>query len=169
MTSLGYFLSCEEFDPNELVRQAVRAESAGFERLWISDHFHPWNNEQGQSPFVWSVIGALSQACSLPITTAVTCPFMRIQPALIAQAVATSAVQLEGRFVLGLGTREALNEHITSKQTSHRGRHSRWRMPGSTRCQPSRRRSISPGSVPAPLGWRGGPAMVTKASCLRAS
>ncbi|WP_255564732.1 LLM class flavin-dependent oxidoreductase [Candidatus Mycobacterium methanotrophicum] len=58
MTRFGYFLSCEEFDPKELVRQAVRAEAAGFERLWISDHFHPWSNEQGQSSFVWSVIGA---------------------------------------------------------------------------------------------------------------
>jgi G6PDH family F420-dependent oxidoreductase len=115
MTSLGYFLSCEEFHPKELVRQAVRAESAGFERLWISDHFHPWNDEQGHSPFVWSVIGALSQACSLPITTAVTCPIMRIHPAVIAQAAATSAAQLDGRFVLGLGTGEALNEHITGQ------------------------------------------------------
>ncbi|BBY22108.1 TIGR03557 family F420-dependent LLM class oxidoreductase [Mycobacterium stomatepiae] len=115
MTSLGYFLSCEESDPDELVRQAVRAESAGFERLWISDHFHPWNDKQGQSPFVWSVIGALSQACSLPITTAVTCPIMRIHPALVAQAAATSAAQLNGRFVLGLGTGEALNEHITGQ------------------------------------------------------
>lgn len=115
MTTLGYFLSCEEFSPNELVRQAVRAEAAGFERLWISDHFHPWTDEQGQSPFVWSVIGALSQACSLPVTTAVTCPIMRIHPAVVAQAAATSAAQLEGRFVLGLGTGEALNEHITGE------------------------------------------------------
>ncbi|MGO8767332.1 MAG: TIGR03557 family F420-dependent LLM class oxidoreductase [Mycobacterium sp.] len=112
MTTLGYFLCCEEFHPKELIRQAVRAQSAGFERLWISDHFHPWSEEQGQSPFVWSVIGALSQACSLPITTAVTCPIMRIHPAVIAQAAATCAAQLDGRFVLGLGTGEALNEHI---------------------------------------------------------
>lgn len=115
MTSVGYFLSCEEFAPDELVRQAVRAEAAGFERLWISDHFHPWNDDQGHSPFVWSVIGALSQACSLPVTTAVTCPIMRIHPAVIAQAAATCAVQLNGRFVLGLGTGEALNEHITGQ------------------------------------------------------
>lgn len=115
MTTLGYFLSCEEFCPKELVRQAVRAEAVGFERLWISDHFHPWNNKQGHSPFVWSVIGALSQACSLPVTTAVTCPIMRIHPAVIAQAAATTAVQLGGRFVLGLGTGEALNEHVTGQ------------------------------------------------------
>jgi G6PDH family F420-dependent oxidoreductase len=112
MTSLGYFLSCEEYGPRELVRQARLAEEAGFERLWISDHFHPWNSEQGQSPFVWSVIGALSEAVSLPVTTAVTCPTVRIHPAIIAQAAATAAVQLEGRFVLGVGSGEALNEHI---------------------------------------------------------
>jgi G6PDH family F420-dependent oxidoreductase len=112
---LGYLLTCEEFDPKELVRQAVRAQAAGFERLWISDHFHPWNDKQGQSPFVWSVIGAVSQACSLPVTTAVTCPIMRIHPAVIAQAAATCAVQLDGRFALGVGTGEALNEHITGE------------------------------------------------------
>ena len=112
MASIGYFLSCEEFGPGELVRQARLAEEAGFERLWISDHFHPWNDAQGNSPFVWSVIGALSEAVSLPVTTAVTCPTSRIHPAIIAQAAATAAVQLENRFVLGVGSGEALNEHI---------------------------------------------------------
>jgi G6PDH family F420-dependent oxidoreductase len=112
MVSVGYFLSCEEFGPRELVRQAKMAEDAGFERLWISDHFHPWNDTQGQSPFVWSVIGALSEATNLPVTTAVTCPTIRIHPAVIAQAAATAAVQHEGRFVLGVGSGEALNEHI---------------------------------------------------------
>jgi G6PDH family F420-dependent oxidoreductase len=112
MVSVGYFLSCEEFGPRELVRQARLAEQTGFERLWISDHFHPWLRAQGQSPFVWSVIGALSQVTSLPITTAVTCPMIRIHPAIIAQASATAAVQCGGRFVLGVGTGEALNEHI---------------------------------------------------------
>ena len=108
----GYFLSCEEYSPAQLVEQAVAAEQAGFDSLWISDHFHPWNDEQGQSPFVWGVIGALSQACSLPVTTAVTCPTTRIHPAIVAQAAATAAVQLDGRFVLGVGTGEALNEHV---------------------------------------------------------
>lgn len=112
MTRFGYFLTCEEYTPQELVEQAVLAEEAGFEALWISDHFHPWNDEQGESPFVWSVIGALSQACSLPVTTAVTCPTVRIHPAIVAQAAATSAVMLNGRFILGLGSGEALNEHI---------------------------------------------------------
>ena len=112
MTKIGYFLSCEQFGPKELVDQAKRAEAAGFDALWISDHFHPWNDEQGQSPFVWGVIGALSEATSLPVSTAVTCPTIRTHPAIIAQASATAAVQLDGRFVLGVGSGEALNEHI---------------------------------------------------------
>ena len=109
---LGYFLSCEEFGPGALIEQARMAEEAGFGALWISDHFHPWNEEQGQSPFVWSVIGGLSQTTSLPVTTGVTCPTVRIHPAIIAQAAATSSVMLGGRFNLGIGSGEALNEHI---------------------------------------------------------
>ena len=112
MSKIGYFLSCEQFGPKELVDQAKRAEAAGFESLWISDHFHPWNDEQGNSPFVWGVIGALSEATSLPVSTAVTCPTVRIHPAIIAQATATAAVQLNGKFVLGVGSGEALNEHV---------------------------------------------------------
>jgi G6PDH family F420-dependent oxidoreductase len=108
----GYFLSTEEFGPKQLVEQARLAEDAGFDALWISDHYHPWNDNQGQSPFVWSVIGAISQACDLPVTTAVTCPTVRIHPAVVAQAAATSAVMLDGRFRLGVGSGEALNEHI---------------------------------------------------------
>ncbi|MCO5970810.1 LLM class F420-dependent oxidoreductase [Actinoallomurus soli] len=116
MAKFGYFLSCEEHSPKELVRQAKLAEQAGFEALWISDHYHPWLDEQGQSPFVWSVIGALSQVTSLPITTAVTCPLVRTPPAIVAQAAATSAVLTDGRFVLGVGTGEALNEHIVESR-----------------------------------------------------
>jgi G6PDH family F420-dependent oxidoreductase len=112
MVSMGYFLSCEEFGPRELVQQARQAKEAGFERLWISDHYHPWNDAQGQSPFVWSVLGALSEAVDLPVTTAVTCPTVRLHPAVIAQAAATAAVQHDNRFVLGVGSGEALNEHI---------------------------------------------------------
>jgi len=113
MTTFGYFLSCEEYSPRELVEQAQLAEDAGFEALWISDHYHPWNHAQGESPFVWSVIGALSQVCDLPLTTAVTCPTVRLHPAIVAQAAATSATLLgEGRFRLGVGSGEALNEHI---------------------------------------------------------
>jgi G6PDH family F420-dependent oxidoreductase len=112
MTTFGYFLASEEHSPDELVRQAQMAEEAGFEALWISDHFHPWLDEQGESSFVWSVIGALSQATSLPVTTAVTCPLVRIHPVIIAQAAATSQLMLNGRFRLGVGTGEALNEHV---------------------------------------------------------
>ena len=110
---LGYFLSSEENDPNELVRLAKRAEDAGFHALWISDHYHPWIDEQGHSPFVWSAIGAISQAApGVRVTTAVTCPTLRTHPAVIAHAAATSAVLLDGRFQLGVGSGEALNEHI---------------------------------------------------------
>jgi len=109
---IGYFLTSEEHDPKALVRQARWAEAAGFEALWISDHFHPWNDEQGESPFIWAVLGALSEATDLPVTTAVTCPSVRVHPAIIAQAAATSALLHEGRFGLGVGTGEALNEQI---------------------------------------------------------
>jgi G6PDH family F420-dependent oxidoreductase len=113
MTRFGYFLSCEEYSPAELVRQARLAEEAGFDGLWISDHFHPWLDDQGESGHVWSLIGAISQVTKLPVTTAVTCPLQRQQPALVAQAAATSALLTGGRFTLGVGTGEALNEHIT--------------------------------------------------------
>lgn len=114
---IGYFLSSEQNGAGELVAQARRAEEAGFAGLWISDHFHPWNDAQGHSPFVWSTIGALSQAIErIPVTTAVTCPTVRIHPAIIAQAAATSAVLLDGRFRLGVGSGEALNEHILASR-----------------------------------------------------
>jgi G6PDH family F420-dependent oxidoreductase len=109
---IGYFLSSEELGPRALVDIAQKAEQAGFHALWISDHFHPWNEEQGHSPFVWSVIGALAERTSLPVTTGVTCPTVRIHPAIVAHAAATCAVLLEGRFSLGVGSGEALNEHI---------------------------------------------------------
>lgn len=110
---IGYFLSSEEWGPNDLVEIATKARDAGFRDLWISDHFHPWNHAQGHSPFVWATIGALSQAApEMGVTTAVTCPMLRIHPAVIAQAAATAAVMLNGRFKLGVGTGEALNEHI---------------------------------------------------------
>src|SRR3569833_1025818 len=116
MTRFGYFLASEEHTPNELVRQARMAEEAGFEALWISAHFHPWLVDQGDSSFVRSVIGARSQTVSLPITTAVTCPLVRTHPAIIAQAAATSAALPGGRFVLGVGTGEALNEHVVDSR-----------------------------------------------------
>ena len=110
---IGYFLSSEEFGPAELLAQARSAEEAGFHGLWISDHFHPWNDEQGNSPFVWSVIGGLSQVTSrMPVTTAVTCPTVRIHPAVLAQATATTTAMLPGRFGFGVGSGEALNEQV---------------------------------------------------------
>ncbi len=113
MTVIGYFISSEEHRPDSLVRQAVRAEQVGFEALWISDHYHPWNGEQGQSPFVWSVLGAIATSTStIRCTTAVTAPTLRIHPAVVAQAAATTAVMFEGRFGFGVGSGEALNEHI---------------------------------------------------------
>src|SRR5215207_4049052 len=113
MAEMGYVLSSEENSTNDLVRNARRAEEVGFSTAWISDHYHPWNDEQGQSPFVWSVIGGIAAAIpGMHVTTAVTCPTVRIHPAVIAQAAATSAVMLDGRFSLGVGSGEALNEHI---------------------------------------------------------
>ena len=113
MATIGIFLSCEEQSAKRLVDIAVKAEDAGFRDFWISDHFHPWIDEQGESPFVWSVIGAIAAATrEVHVTTAVTCPTVRIHPAIVAQAAATSATLLDGRFSLGVGTGEALNEHI---------------------------------------------------------
>lgn len=111
---IGYWLSSEEHAPSELVANARRAEEAGFSYVLISDHYHPWVNAQGHSPFVWGVIGAIAQATErLRLGTAVTCPLIRMHPVLVAQAAATSALLMEGRFFLGVGTGEALNEHIT--------------------------------------------------------
>lgn len=113
MTRLGYALSSEEHAPVDLVRNAVQAEAVGFSFALISDHFHPWIDRQGQSPFVWSVLGAIAQATSrLEIGTGVTCPTVRTHPAIIAQAAATTTALMPGRFFLGVGTGENLNEHI---------------------------------------------------------
>jgi G6PDH family F420-dependent oxidoreductase len=110
---IGYALSSEEHPPNDLVHNALRAEEAGFTFAAISDHYHPWIDRQGQSPFVWSVIGGISQATSsLKLGTGVTCPTFRIHPAIIAQAAATATAMMPGRFFLGVGSGENLNEHI---------------------------------------------------------
>lgn len=150
MTDLGYALMSEEHDARTLVRIAQRAETAGFRSVWISDHYHPWIDRQGQSPFVWSVIGAIAATTDLTVTTGVTCPIVRIHPAILAQATATCSNLLPGgRFRFGVGSGEALNEHIlgdrwppvdlrhemlvesmdvirqlwTGKEVTHRGRH----------------------------------------------
>jgi coenzyme F420-dependent glucose-6-phosphate dehydrogenase len=110
---LGYALSSEEHLPYDLVRYARAAEDAGFSFALISDHYHPWIDKQGQSPFVWSVIGGIAQSTSrLRLGTGVTCPTIRIHPAIVAQAAATSAAMMPGRFFLGVGSGENLNEHI---------------------------------------------------------
>jgi G6PDH family F420-dependent oxidoreductase len=112
MPEIGLFLSSEEHGPRELVAQARGGEAAGFRSVFISDHFHPWLDRQGESPFVWSVIGGIAASTELKVTTGVTCPLVRIHPGIVAQAAATSQLLLNGRFVLGVGTGEALNEHI---------------------------------------------------------
>jgi G6PDH family F420-dependent oxidoreductase len=152
VTQLGYTLSSEEFDAPTLAAQAERAEQAGFAFASISDHFHPWVDAQGESPFVWGALGAISQRTErIQLMTGVTCPTTRIHPAIVAQAAATAASLLPGRFSLGVGSGENLNEHILGdrwppvidrqerleeaievirslwdgKLTSHRGKHFR--------------------------------------------
>ena len=111
--SLGYAISSEEHGPLELVRHARRAEESGFPYALISDHFHPWIDRQGESPFVWSVLGAIAASTeTLRVGTGVTCPTIRTHPAIIAQAAATAAALMPGRFFLGVGTGENLNEHV---------------------------------------------------------
>jgi G6PDH family F420-dependent oxidoreductase len=112
MTTFGYFLSSEEHGPRALLEQAKMAEAAGFTKVAISDHFHPWMESQGESPFVWTTIGAIAAATDLEVTTAVTCPIIRIHPAILAQATATASSVLQGRFRFGIGTGERLNEHV---------------------------------------------------------
>jgi coenzyme F420-dependent glucose-6-phosphate dehydrogenase len=109
----GYNLSSEEHSPNDLVKNARRAEEIGLDFALISDHYHPWLDRQGHSAFVWSVIGGIAHVTErLRLGTGVTCPIMRIHPAIIAQAAATSAAMMPGRFFLGIGSGENLNEHI---------------------------------------------------------
>jgi len=113
MTAIGYTLSSEENDPRALVAQAARAEEVGFEFAVISDHFHPWVDRQGNSPFVWGVLGAISEATErIELATGVTCPTTRTHPAIVAHAAATAAALLPGRFSLGVGSGENLNEHV---------------------------------------------------------
>ena len=114
MVKMGFSLSSEEFGPRDLVRIAVLAEQAGFGYALVSDHFHPWINDQGHSPFVWVVIGGVAQATErLELGTGLTFPTIRIHPAIVSQAAATAAAIMPGRFFLGVGTGEFLNEHIT--------------------------------------------------------
>jgi len=116
MIEIGYAMSSEEHPPLDLVRYARMAEEVGFGFALISDHYHPWIDRQGHSPFVWSVIGAIATATErLKLGTGVTCPLIRIHPVIIAQAAATAAAMMPGRFFLGLGTGENLNEHVVGE------------------------------------------------------
>jgi G6PDH family F420-dependent oxidoreductase len=110
----------EEHGPHELVRNAARAEEAGFDFVAISDHFHPWLSSQGHSPAAWTVLGAIATRTQrVGIVTAVTCPTLRYHPATIAQSAATLAILSNGRFTLGLGAGENLNEHIVDQGWPH--------------------------------------------------
>jgi G6PDH family F420-dependent oxidoreductase len=114
MVKFGYKLMSEEHGPKALVANAVKAEAAGFDFVSISDHFHPWLEAQGHSPFAWSVLGAIAQATEhVGITTGLTCPIVRYHPAIIAQAAATVAMLSDNRFTLAIGAGERLNEHVT--------------------------------------------------------
>lgn len=113
---VGYKLFAEGYGPRDLVEQAVRAERAGFDFVEISDHFHPWLHSQGHSGFVWSMLAAMAERTErIHLVTGVTCPIIRIHPAIVAQAAATTALLSEGRFTLGVGTGEQLNEHVVGR------------------------------------------------------
>lgn len=113
---IGYKLIAEAYPPKEMVRQAVRAEQAGFDFVEISDHFHPWFDHQNHSGFVWSMLAAAAaQTERIELATGVTCPFIRYHPAIVAQAAATTALLADGRFTLGLGSGERLNEHVVGE------------------------------------------------------
>src|ERR1700704_2273006 len=113
MVSIGYTIMGEQAGPKQLVGDAVRAEQAGFDFIAASDHVFPWLQEQGHSPYVWSVLGAVAQATlRVPLMTYVTCPILRYHPAVVAQAAATVQLMSNNRFTLGLGAGENLNEHV---------------------------------------------------------
>ncbi|ARS88372.1 TIGR03557 family F420-dependent LLM class oxidoreductase [Natrarchaeobaculum aegyptiacum] len=117
MVELGYTLSSEEHPPGDLVNIASRAEAAGFDFLSISDHFHPWISAQGESPFVWSTLGAIAEATDeIDVGVGVTCPTIRIHPVNVAHAVATVDELFGDRFTFGVGTGENLNEHVTGER-----------------------------------------------------
>ncbi|NUO91045.1 MAG: LLM class F420-dependent oxidoreductase [Dermatophilaceae bacterium] len=116
MTNFGYTLMTEQSGPKDLVRWAVDAEQAGFDFEVSSDHFSPWLTEQGHAPYAWAVLGAVAQATErVELMTYVTCPTMRYHPAVVAQKAATLQLLADGRFTLGLGSGESLNEHVVGE------------------------------------------------------
>jgi G6PDH family F420-dependent oxidoreductase len=122
---IGYKLMSEGFGPHEIIRQAVRAEQVGFDFVEMSDHYHPWLEEQGHSSFTWTVLGAVAaKTTRVGLMTGVTCPTMRYHPAVIAQAAATLGIVSDNRFTLGVGAGERLNEHVVGNGfPGVRGRH----------------------------------------------
>lgn len=113
MTLIGYTMMCEQAGPKQLVRDVALAEEAGFDFAVISDHYFPWLDSQGHAPYAWSVLGAAAHATErIPLMTYVTCPIRRYNPAVVAQKAATMQLLSDGRFTLGLGAGENLNEHI---------------------------------------------------------
>ena len=180
MVQYGYFLSSEELSPGAMIESARHAETIGIESLFISDHFHPWLESQGQSPFVWSVLGAIASSTRQRLMTGVTCPTVRLHPAVLAQATATTQLIAEGRFRFGVGTGENLNEHILGHRwppvetrlemleeavevirTCGRAAMSRtmdsstrWRTLGSSPSQTNPARSWCQDLVPRPPTWR---------------
>ncbi len=116
MVAIGYTMMCEQRSPRDLVRDVVHAERAGFDFSVISDHYHPWLEEQGHAGYAWSILGAAAQATvRIPLMTYVTAPIIRYHPAIVAQKAATMALLAEGRFRLGLGAGEQLNEHVVGR------------------------------------------------------
>ncbi|RBY78947.1 LLM class F420-dependent oxidoreductase [Geodermatophilus sp. TF02-6] len=110
---VGYKLATEAFGPEEVIRQTVRAERAGFDFVEMSDHFHPWLDDQGHGAFTWSLLGAMAARTErIGLATGVTCPIIRYHPAVIAQAAATVQILSGNRFTLGIGAGERLNEHV---------------------------------------------------------
>ena len=126
---IGYKLATEAFGPAELIRQAVLAEEAGFDFVEMSDHYHPWLEAQGHSAFTWSVLPVIAAKTKrIGLATGVTCPSVRYHPAIIAQAAATMALVSDGRFTLGVGAGERLNEHVVGLGFPGEGmRHERFR------------------------------------------
>jgi G6PDH family F420-dependent oxidoreductase len=116
MTDFGYTMMCEQSRPDQLVRDVRLAEESGFDFSVISDHYQPWLEAQGHSGYAWSILGAAAQATErIPLMTYVTCPILRYHPAVVAQKAATVQILSDGRFRLGLGAGENLNEHVVGK------------------------------------------------------
>src|SRR3954454_12428945 len=117
VTTFGYTMMCEQASPDQLVRDLVRAEEAGFDFSVSSDHFQPWLSAQGHSGYAWSILGAAAQATErIPLMTYVTCPTLRYHPAIVAQKAATMQILSNNRFRLGLGAGENLNDHVVGKR-----------------------------------------------------